>query len=622
MKVTLNVENKFVKFVEEEIDFSQYGIYLITGENGVGKTTIMRDIVLYNSTIEFNKEETKRIYEKERQKVFTYIEQDPKAVPGSAKEYICRCNGDVDWKKVKEYLEIFQLEHLNMKQKVEELSGGERIKLNMIASFLKDTPYLFLDEPTNNLDNDSVEMLIKILNQMKENHTIVIISHDPRLVFEQVQYINIEKSKITTNGTTKGALNEEKCSSTKKAIGKRMILHAKDSFLISSMFLTLTLLMLLGMVNHIVISGWYNTEEMPDTKDVITTYIADGVYGALNKTYSKGANITIDEKNYNNLIRYDDIQEIVENKDVEKVMLSNEIYLDQIAEAYFNHSMNEQLYIASIPYDVIMEHGDSINYCFDIRYLEKGRLPYDNADEVAVSKSLLKQYFGLEDVDNVMGETISIKDKAYKIVGICVEDICVISYTGQDDYGYFEYNSKDYEQKEEKMASYLEEIDATNLNTPSHVIVYTKADAEKRVLDTLMKKYSANNYYSFEYAKIFAKQYNALLNILLIVGNILISILFSIIIGLIYRKGSKLYKPFMETLDYYYVKLGTTKKLFITIRMMEYVLAVLLVTLWIQKISDYERNIYRYFYIDCIIMLIPLLGMYRGERKNAHKNNN
>lgn len=617
MKVRLNVQNEYVNFHEKELDFSCYGVYLISGDNGVGKTTILRSIILDNADISFETVAAERIYHKERQKLFSYIEQDPMPTPGNIKTYLYRCNPNVDKKKMREYLELFGLGDLNWKQKVELLSGGERIKLNIIAGLLKDTPYIFMDEPTNNMDNESVEALKKIVNEMKENHTFIIVSHDPRMSMKEATYIKIRKDDIIYENDHVGQSNLEICANIGKAKWKRMLLHLKDPFVLSSMLLMLSFLLFIGMLNNIVISGWYSNEEMPDCKNLICAYVADGVFGELNQTYAEGADIEVDQENYYNLLNYDNLEGIAKESSVTKIILSDEIYLNQIAEDYYGDLMLDSLHIASIPYDVIMEFGDCVNYCFDIRYLENGRLPYDNANEVAISEALLKKYFDFDNMEQVIGKSIEIDEKSYEIVGICYEDICVISYDGQGTYGFFELEKNSFSDKKEELKEYLISVDATNLNTPSYVLIYTKDGTEKKLLDKLVQQYSANNFYSYEYAKIFARQYNSVIKLLLLIGNLLGSILLSFLIVLVYRKGFTLYKSYMETLDYYYLKGNETRKIFVCARLIEFFVCIVAVVFWIRNISDYEALVYPYFSVSCVVFLISLLAMYKKGKKNV-----
>jgi putative ABC transport system ATP-binding protein len=62
----------------------------------------------------------------------------------------------------------------------EELSGGEQQRVAIARALINDPQILIADEPTSNIDADSVTRLLGILHALKEEgKTIVVSSHDP-----------------------------------------------------------------------------------------------------------------------------------------------------------------------------------------------------------------------------------------------------------------------------------------------------------------------------------------------------------------------------------------------------------------------------------------------------------
>ncbi|MDH5275059.1 MAG: ABC transporter ATP-binding protein/permease [Gammaproteobacteria bacterium] len=62
------------------------------------------------------------------------------------------------------------------------LSGGERQRLSIARALLRRPQLLVLDEPTNNLDKESVAALLDIIEKLKRQATLLIVSHDPRVL--------------------------------------------------------------------------------------------------------------------------------------------------------------------------------------------------------------------------------------------------------------------------------------------------------------------------------------------------------------------------------------------------------------------------------------------------------
>ena len=92
------------------------------------------------------------------------------------------CGGrlkDIDRQKVDEALDYMMVGDLRDRF-LDQLSGGQRQRAFIAMILAQDTPYIFLDEPLNNLDiKYSVEMM-KIVKKLVEelNKTIVIVMHD------------------------------------------------------------------------------------------------------------------------------------------------------------------------------------------------------------------------------------------------------------------------------------------------------------------------------------------------------------------------------------------------------------------------------------------------------------
>ena len=63
-----------------------------------------------------------------------------------------------------------------------KVSGGQLKRIGIARTLYRDTEVIILDEPTNELDEDTELKIIKSLNKLKNRKTIIIISHNPEII--------------------------------------------------------------------------------------------------------------------------------------------------------------------------------------------------------------------------------------------------------------------------------------------------------------------------------------------------------------------------------------------------------------------------------------------------------
>lgn len=81
------------------------------------------------------------------------------------------------------------------------LSGGQQQKIAIARMFLKDPPVIFLDEPTASLDAVSTEQIKNSLDAIKQNRTVVIISHSISQIIDSDRIYVMEGGQIVESGT-------------------------------------------------------------------------------------------------------------------------------------------------------------------------------------------------------------------------------------------------------------------------------------------------------------------------------------------------------------------------------------------------------------------------------------
>ena len=84
-------------------------------------------------------------------------------------------------KKAMDYLEEFGLADKIHSYPL-ELSGGQKQRIAIIRALLLEPMVLCFDEPTSSLDQDNKALLIEIIQKIKKDQAIIIVSHDDDLV--------------------------------------------------------------------------------------------------------------------------------------------------------------------------------------------------------------------------------------------------------------------------------------------------------------------------------------------------------------------------------------------------------------------------------------------------------
>lgn len=180
-KIVAEVEHIKVAFGDKVIinDFSTKilrgdKIGLI-GSNGIGKTTLLKtilgEITPVAGKIKLGSKLEVAYFDQLRQQL-----DDDKTIQeviGQGQDYIF-INGAR--KHIATYLEEFLFDPARFRSPVGSLSGGERNRLLLARLFSQPANVLVMDEPTNDLDMDTLELLEELLANFPG--TVFLVSHD------------------------------------------------------------------------------------------------------------------------------------------------------------------------------------------------------------------------------------------------------------------------------------------------------------------------------------------------------------------------------------------------------------------------------------------------------------
>ncbi|KNC66386.1 ABC transporter ATP-binding protein [Pseudoalteromonas ardens] len=151
----------------------------LIGPNGVGKTTLLK--ILFGD-ISPDKGKVKQGVNLEVAYFDQYREKldEEKTVQDNVAEGKQEVQMGGRSRHVLGYLQDFLFPPARARTPVKALSGGEKNRLLLAKLFLKPSNVLVLDEPTNDLDIETLELLEEIINQYQG--TILIVSHDREFI--------------------------------------------------------------------------------------------------------------------------------------------------------------------------------------------------------------------------------------------------------------------------------------------------------------------------------------------------------------------------------------------------------------------------------------------------------
>jgi ATP-binding cassette subfamily F protein uup len=148
----------------------------VIGPNGSGKSTLIKILTKDLTPIEGKVKHGANLE-------ITYFDQYRTELnkDHTIKLTLCPNRGDQVFLKnqtmhVAGYLKNFMFDPRILNDKVSTLSGGEANRLLLAKALISPGNFLILDEPTNDLDTDSLEMLLEILAEY--DGTLMIVSHD------------------------------------------------------------------------------------------------------------------------------------------------------------------------------------------------------------------------------------------------------------------------------------------------------------------------------------------------------------------------------------------------------------------------------------------------------------
>ena len=161
----------------------------IVGQSGSGKSTLAKLIMGYHHTYQghlyIQGKERSQIDDDHFLESFVYITHDPMIFKGTLRENLDfhNCYSDEQiWAVLKKVCldEFFKAQDGLMSEILESgsnLSGGQKQRLNLARALLKDAKVYVFDEATSNIDVESEENILAVIESLRKKKTVIMITH-------------------------------------------------------------------------------------------------------------------------------------------------------------------------------------------------------------------------------------------------------------------------------------------------------------------------------------------------------------------------------------------------------------------------------------------------------------
>ncbi|WP_297670649.1 amino acid ABC transporter ATP-binding/permease protein [Thomasclavelia sp.] len=195
----LNAEAKNVTFsYDDEIILSDLSLKIpknsitgIVGCSGSGKSTLLRLFMRFwdvkNGSINISDKDISKINTRNLRSLESFVSQETHLFHDSIKNNLLIAKLDASDEEIIEACKKAAIHDFILTlpkgydtpvgELGDTLSSGQKQRIGLARAFLHNAPFMLLDEPTSNLDSLNEGIILKAINEEKENRTVVLVSH-------------------------------------------------------------------------------------------------------------------------------------------------------------------------------------------------------------------------------------------------------------------------------------------------------------------------------------------------------------------------------------------------------------------------------------------------------------
>lgn len=185
----------------------------VVGESGSGKSTIasllMKKREVSNGNIFINGNLINEINEQDLMNNITYVSFNSYLFKGTVKSNLLMGNYEASDEMLDNVLtQVALKDFFNSEQGLEtkilekgsNLSGGQQQRLALARALLHDSPVYIFDEATSNIDVESENKIIEIMQQLARNKTVILITHRLMNVVKADKILVLKNGAIVESG--------------------------------------------------------------------------------------------------------------------------------------------------------------------------------------------------------------------------------------------------------------------------------------------------------------------------------------------------------------------------------------------------------------------------------------
>lgn len=194
----------------------------IVGKSGQGKSTLFNLITrifdVNGGQILIDGVDIKDLAEQELRKHVSIIRQEPFIFNASIKDNFKLVNKNITLKEIRKYSKMAYIDDyiMSLPKKYDtilgeggvNLSGGQKQRLSIARTLCKQSKIILFDEATSALDNESQEFIKKAIDNLVNDHTVVIVAHRLSTIIDADIIYVVERGKVVASGTHKELLKQ------------------------------------------------------------------------------------------------------------------------------------------------------------------------------------------------------------------------------------------------------------------------------------------------------------------------------------------------------------------------------------------------------------------------------